>query len=84
MKNDPAKTTIADGVAEILLDHPPVNAFDAAGWERLAEIIREGMELRAQRNRPALTFVGSIATGRPGHRTAESASDLRPAPRSWR
>lgn len=40
MKNDPAKTTIADGVAEILLDHPPVNAFDAAGWETLADIIR--------------------------------------------
>lgn len=50
----------------------------------LAEIIREGMELRAQRSRPALTFIGSIATGRPGHRTAESASDLRPLPRSWR
>lgn len=50
----------------------------------LAEIVREGMELRAQRSRPALMFVGSISTGRPGHRTAESASDLRPTPRSWR
>jgi enoyl-CoA hydratase len=36
----PAKTNIAGGVAEIVLDHPPVNAFDAAGWEKLAEIIR--------------------------------------------
>jgi hypothetical protein len=50
----------------------------------LAEVIREGMELRAQRSRPALTFVGSIATGRPGHRTSEAAAELRPAPRSWR
>jgi len=37
----PAKTTIADGIADIVLDHPPVNAFDAAGWEKLAEIIRD-------------------------------------------
>jgi enoyl-CoA hydratase len=36
----PAKTNIAGGVAEIVLDHPPVNAFDAAGWENLAEIVR--------------------------------------------
>ena len=35
----PAKTTIKNGIAEIVLDHPPVNAFDAAGWEKLAEII---------------------------------------------
>lgn len=50
----------------------------------LAEVIREGMELRAQRGRPALTFVGSIATGKPGHRTAESVGDLAPSPRTWR
>lgn len=50
----------------------------------LAEIIREGMELRAQRGRPAMTFVGSISTGRPGHRTAEGASDLTFTPRPWR
>ncbi len=36
----PAKMNIAGGVADIVLDHPPVNAFDAAGWENLAEIIR--------------------------------------------
>jgi enoyl-CoA hydratase len=36
----PAKTNIAGGIAEIVLDHPPVNAFDAAGWENLAEIVR--------------------------------------------
>jgi enoyl-CoA hydratase len=36
----PAKTSIAGGIAEIVLDHPPVNAFDSAGWENLAEIVR--------------------------------------------
>jgi enoyl-CoA hydratase len=34
------KTNIADGVAEVLLDHPPVNALDSAGWFHLAETIR--------------------------------------------
>jgi enoyl-CoA hydratase len=36
----PAKITIATGVAEVLLDHPPVNAFDSAGWLQLARDIR--------------------------------------------
>ena len=35
----PAKTSIQNGIAEIVLDHPPVNAFDSAGWEKLAAII---------------------------------------------
>ncbi len=38
------QTTIENGVAEILLDHPPVNAFDSTGWIRLAaEITRVGV-----------------------------------------
>ncbi|MEP5766252.1 MAG: enoyl-CoA hydratase family protein [Halieaceae bacterium] len=32
----PFKTTLHDGVAEMLLDHPPVNAFDSAGWFAIA------------------------------------------------
>ncbi len=32
----PFKTSIADGVAELMLDHPPVNAFDSAGWFAIA------------------------------------------------
>ena len=32
--------SVADGIAELVLDHPPVNAPDAAGWERLAQGIR--------------------------------------------
>lgn len=36
-------TTVQGKVAEILLDHPPVNAFDSAGWLALAaEIERVG------------------------------------------
>jgi len=32
-------TTIADRVAEVMLAHPPVNALDSAGWERLATAV---------------------------------------------
>ena len=28
----PFNTTIEGGIAEMILDHPPVNAFDSAGW----------------------------------------------------
>ena len=36
-------TTIEKGAAEILLDHPPVNAFDSTGWLALArEVERVG------------------------------------------
>jgi enoyl-CoA hydratase len=34
--SQPFKTTIADGIAEMILDHPPVNAFDSAGWFAIA------------------------------------------------
>ena len=33
------KTSIADGIAEMILDHPPVNAFDSAGWFAIAREI---------------------------------------------
>lgn len=37
----PAKTSIENGVASVVLDHPPVNAFDSNGWFQLAKIIRD-------------------------------------------
>ena len=37
----PLKTSVEHGIAEVLLDHPPVNALDSAGWNRFAEIIRK-------------------------------------------
>jgi enoyl-CoA hydratase len=33
------RSTIANRVAEVTLDHPPVNALDSAGWEHLAATI---------------------------------------------
>ncbi len=33
--------SVHDGIAEIVVDRPPVNALDAAGWFRLAEIFRQ-------------------------------------------
>lgn len=33
------KSTVEDRIGEILLDHPPVNALDSAGWHELAGTI---------------------------------------------
>lgn len=33
----PFSTTIKDGIAEMIFDHPPVNAFDSQGWYAIAE-----------------------------------------------
>jgi enoyl-CoA hydratase len=32
----PFNTSIENGIAEMILDHPPVNAFDSAGWFAIA------------------------------------------------
>jgi enoyl-CoA hydratase len=32
--------TVADGVAEVVMDHPPVNALTVAGWFELASVLR--------------------------------------------
>jgi enoyl-CoA hydratase len=43
------KTSIADGIAELVLDRPPVNALNDAGWHALAdEIERLGREPEAR------------------------------------
>jgi enoyl-CoA hydratase len=34
-----ANVSVEKGVAELILDHPPVNAFDSAGWAHLAEVV---------------------------------------------
>jgi enoyl-CoA hydratase len=34
------KTSVKQGIADVVLDHPPVNAFDSTGWARLAEHFR--------------------------------------------
>ncbi len=35
----PIRTHVADRIGEIVLDHPPVNALDSAGWNALPEIV---------------------------------------------
>ncbi len=35
----PIRTNIHDHIGEIMLDHPPVNALDSAGWNELAGVI---------------------------------------------
>lgn len=35
--SQPFKVNIKNGIAEMILDHPPVNAFDSAGWFSIAE-----------------------------------------------
>lgn len=35
------QTKVENGIADVILDHPPVNALDSIGWARLARIIRE-------------------------------------------
>ncbi len=36
----PIKVTVQEGVAELTIDHPPVNALDSAGWAKLADTVR--------------------------------------------
>ena len=35
----PFSTSVENGIAEMILDHPPVNAFDSAGWFAIAQEI---------------------------------------------
>jgi enoyl-CoA hydratase len=42
--------TVADGIAEVVMDNPPVNALTVAGWFELASLVRtlgEDREVRA-------------------------------------
>jgi enoyl-CoA hydratase len=36
-----SSTVSADGIAEVVVDHPPVNALPVAGWFELAQTIRD-------------------------------------------
>ena len=37
--NEPVKCSVEAGVAEVVIDRPPVNALDSAGWHALARAI---------------------------------------------
>jgi enoyl-CoA hydratase len=36
----PISHSIADGIAEVVVDNPPVNALSVAGWHELARVVR--------------------------------------------
>jgi len=72
-------TIVAD---DALLDR--LRAIAAAEQKSLGAVIREGLELRAQRDRPPLAFIGAFASGAPEHDTARWSADAPYAPRSWR
>ncbi len=36
----PITSTFADGIAEVVMDNPPVNALEVAGWHELARVVR--------------------------------------------
>jgi enoyl-CoA hydratase len=36
----PIAHSIADGIAEVVMNNPPVNALDVAGWHELARLVR--------------------------------------------
>ncbi len=72
-------TIVAD---DELLDR--LRAIAAAEQKSLGAVIREGLELRAHRDRPPLTFIGAFASGGPEHDTARWSADAPYAPRSWR
>ena len=50
----------------------------------LAEIIREGLEWRAQRERPRLRLIASGASFEPPFDTAERSAEAPYEPRTWR
>ena len=33
-------STVEDGIAEVVMDNPPVNALSVAGWFELADVVR--------------------------------------------
>jgi enoyl-CoA hydratase len=50
--------SIADGIAEVVMCSPPVNALDVAGWHELARL------LRALGDDPAVRVVILAAEGK--------------------
>lgn len=54
----PFKTNISKGIAELIFDHPPVNAFSSYGWFAIAE------EITALGKNPAVNVIIIAAEGR--------------------
>src|SRR3954451_24385365 len=45
----PITHSVSDGIAEVVMDNPPVNALTVAGWFELADVVRKLGEDRATR-----------------------------------
>lgn len=54
----PFTTTVSDGIAELVFDHPPVNAFDSNGWAAIAA------EIEALGQNDAVRVIVIAAEGR--------------------
>lgn len=50
----------------------------------LAEVIRQGIELRVRRRSHPPSFIGAFASGTKGHTTARDSADAPFEPLSWR
>jgi hypothetical protein len=50
----------------------------------LAEIIRQGIELRVRQRAGRPSFIGAFASGKKGHTTARDSADAPFEPTSWR
>jgi len=50
----------------------------------LAEVIRQGIELRVQQRPRRLSFISAFASGEKGHTTARDSADAPFEPGSWR
>jgi len=50
----------------------------------LAEVIRQGIELRVRQPRRRPSFIGAFASGEEGHTTAGDSADAPYEPLSWR
>ena len=64
------------GIAEVVMDNPPVNALSVAGWFELARIVRQ------QGDDPAVRVVVLRAEGR-GFNAGVDIKEMRP-PRATR
>lgn len=74
------RTTIV--APEALLDRLQVIADEEN--VSLAEIIRQGLELRVQQSQRRPRFVGAGRAAEPPFDTARRSGEMQPEPRSWR
>ena len=65
-----------EGIAEVVIDHPPVNALDVAGWFALADALLAAGRVPGQ--------PGGRAAGRRAGASAPASTSRRSTPRATR